>query len=77
MCDGCCGVGRGVVMEGRGVVLGGGCCDQAIHPHLCDHVTYPMMHFMSPPPPPVDRVSDTSITFAHFPTRTVIMRKLA
>ena len=32
---------------------------QTRHLPPSDHVTYPMMHLMSPPPPPLDRVSDT------------------
>ena len=29
--------------------------------YSCDHVTYHMMHLVLPPPPPLDRVSDTHL----------------
>ena len=38
-----------------------------------DHVTYLMMHLMSPPPPEVGQTdASENITFARFPTRAVI-----
>ena len=43
-------------------------------PPDCDHVTYPMIHLVSPPPPKCDRMTDAceNITFARFVTRAVM-----
>ena len=43
----------------------------------CDHVTYPMIHLMSPPPS-VDRMTHAceSITFGRFATRVVNIKML-
>ena len=73
--------GVGVVQGGGGPVQGGWSCpwgggggmvDLWPPPPPCEHVTYPMMHLVSPPPPPRVKVTHAceNITFA---TREVMM----
>ena len=67
----CCPGGREVLFKGEGVVEGGGvvqrerCCS----PPSSDHVTYPMMHLVSPPPPQVEQTD--ACENINFATRAV------
>ena len=64
---------QGVVFRGRVGVRGRGCPIPPGPDHLpCDHVTFPMLHLVSPPPWIGQTDACENITFTRFATRAVI-----